>query len=90
MFCTRSPRRRVPHPGYGPPIAVACVRRALATRRNALKRGMGLADRDYMRERTRRRVARQRRAEAVLSWPPRPWMIATAAVLAVLILVYVY
>jgi hypothetical protein len=52
---------------------------------------MGLADRDYMRERVRRRVERERADEALIRWPPRPWVVITAAtVLAMLVLVYVY
>ncbi len=52
---------------------------------------MGLSDRDYMRERLRRTIERERANEVILTWPPKPWMSVTAVVvLAVLVLVYMY
>ena len=52
---------------------------------------MGLEDRDYMIERTQRRIARERRNEAVFTWPPKPWVVITACVvLAVLAIVYMF
>lgn len=55
---------------------------------------MGLADRDYMRDRVRRTIERER-AGGSLFGPIRrkhkPWVVLTAvAVLALLFLVYVY
>jgi hypothetical protein len=50
---------------------------------------MALDDRDYMRARVRRTIDRER-GSSVLSWPPKPWMTATALlVIAALLWIYV-
>ena len=44
-----------------------------------------------MRERTRRRRDKEGVIESVVQWPPKPWVAATAAaILAVLLMVYVF